>query len=191
MALAALAGAASAQPAPPVQEAAPEGGKIAFKFTRTHLSSSDGNDALDLNLRGVIGAHTAWLGHYRDREGFSQSRGGYENRQDFGLARTVVSLQLASGGFAGGSVGAELGGETYAIAGWGRTNLRSYYNLNFDPNDAITLGVGTRAVAHTELSIYQIRDDRQGTGSASPTPPSAKKPPKPSAGRWTFRARAG
>ena len=158
-----LTSAALAQPAP-VQEAAPDDEKISFKFTPTYLSSSDGNDAFDLNLRGVIGAHTAWLGHYRDREGFSQSRGGYENRQDFGLARTVLSLQLASGGFAGGSVTAELGGETFAIAGWGRTNLRNYYNLNFDPNDAITLGVGTRAIAHTELSIYQIRDDRLGTG---------------------------
>ena len=149
------------------QEAGPDDGKISFKFTPTYLSSSDGNNALDLNLRGVIGAHTAWLGHYRDKEGFSQARGGYENRQTFGpfgLARTVLSLQLASGGFAGGSVTAELGGETYAIAGWGRTNLRNYYNLNFDPNDAITLGVGTRAIAHTELSIYQIRDDRLGTG---------------------------
>ena len=158
-----LTSAALAQPAP-VQEAAPDDNKVSFKFTPTYLSSSDGNDALDLNLRGVIGVHTAWLGHYRDKDGFSQSRGGYENRQDFGLARTVLSLQLASGGFAGASATAELGGETYAIAGWGRTNLRNYYNLNFDPNDAITLGVGTRAIAHTELSIYQIRDDRLGTG---------------------------
>ena len=158
-----VSGASLAQPAP-AHEAASDDGKFLFKFTPTHLSSSDGNDALDLNLRGAIGAHTAWLGYYRNKEGFSQARGGYEYREDFGLARTVLSLQLASGGFAGGSATAELGLETYAIAGWGRTNLRNYYNLNFDPNDAITLGVGTRAIAHTELSIYQIRDDRLGTG---------------------------
>ena len=160
-----VTGSALAQPSQ-VHEAAPapDDDKVSFKFTPTYLSSSDGNNALDLNLRGAIGAHTAWIGNYRNKEGFSQARGGYEYREDFGLARTVLSLQLASGGFAGGSATAELGGETYAIAGWGRTNLHNYYNLNFDPNDAITLGLGTRAIAHTELSIYQIRDDRLGTG---------------------------
>lgn len=138
-------------------------GKIAFKLTPTYLSSSNSNNALDINLRGTLGAHTAWLGEYRDKAGLQQARTGYENRQDFGLARTVVSIQLASGGFVGGSVSAELGGETYAIAGWGRTNLHNYYNLNFDPNDAITLGVGTRFFPKTELSIFQIRDDRLDT----------------------------
>ena len=146
------------------QDSSPDEEKLAFKFTPTHLSSSDGNHALDLNLRGVIGAHTAWIGRYSDRVGYVQARTGYENRQDFGLVRTVLSLQLAAGGFVGGSVSAELGGESYVITGWGRTNLRNYYNLNFDPNDAITLGVGTRLLPQTELSIFHIWDDRLGTG---------------------------
>lgn len=160
-----LTGAALSLPAQAqAQEGGADEGKISFKLTPTYLSSSDSNHALDLNLRGAIGAHTAWLGQYRDKAGFVQARTGYENRQDFGLARTVLSIQLASGGFVGGSVSAELGGETYAIAGWGRTNLRNYYNLNFDPNDAITLGLGTRVVPQTELTVFQIRDDRLGTG---------------------------
>jgi hypothetical protein len=145
------------------QGTGPDEGKISFKLTPTYLSSSSSNNALDLNLRGALGAHTAWIGQYRDESGFVQTRTGYENRQDFGLARTVLSLQLASGGFAGGSVSAELGGETYAIVGWGRTNLRNYYNLNFDPNDAITLGVGTRVLPQTELSVFHIWDDRLDT----------------------------
>lgn len=145
------------------QAAGPDEEKISFKLTPTYFSSSSGNNALDLNLRGAIGAHTAWLGQYRDKAGLVQARTGYENRQDFGLVRTVLSIQLASGGFAGGSVSAELGGETYAIAGWGRTNLRNYYNLNFDPNDAITLGLGTRVFPQTELSVFQVRDDRLNT----------------------------
>lgn len=147
--------------APPSQEDVAE--KIAYKFTPTYLSSSDRNDALDLNLRGSFGAHTAWVGQYQDQAGFTQARTGYEHRLDQGWLRTVLSIQLASGGFAGGSVTAELGGETYAIVGWGRTNLRNYYNLNFDPNDAITLGLGTHLLPQTELSLFQIRDDRLDT----------------------------
>lgn len=137
--------------------------KIAYKLTPTYLSSSDRNDALDLNLRGSFGAHTAWVGQYQDQAGFTQARTGYEHRHDQGWLRTVLSIQLASGGFAGGSATAELGGETYAIVGWGRTNLRNYYNLNFDPNDAITLGLGTHLLPHIDLSLFQIRDDRLET----------------------------
>lgn len=35
--------------------------------------------------------------------------------------------------------------------------------MNFDPNDAITYGVGTRAIEHHELSLFQVFDDRLGT----------------------------
>jgi hypothetical protein len=137
--------------------------KIAYKLTPTYLSSSDGNNALDLNLRGAKGAHTAWVAQYRDEAGFVQARTGYEHRRDMDWLRTVLSIQLASGGFAGGAATAEVGGDIYAIVGWGRTNLRNYYNLNFDPNDAITLGLGTRLLPQTELSVFQIRDDRLDT----------------------------
>jgi hypothetical protein len=63
-----------------------------------------------------------------------------------------------------GSVTSEVGGSSYAIVGFGRTNVRNYVNLNYDPNDAITLGAGTRALANTELSLFQVRDDRLHTG---------------------------
>ena len=36
--------------------------------------------------------------------------------------------------------------------------------LNYDPNDAITLGAGTRAIENTELALFQVRDDRLHTG---------------------------
>lgn len=149
--------------APLAAQAGEAAEKIAYKLTPTYLSSSDGNDALDLNLRGAIGAHTAWVAQYRDEAGFVQARTGYEYRHERDWLRTVLSIQLASGGFAGGAATAEIGGDTYAIVGWGRTNLRNYYNLNFDPNDAITLGLGTRLLSRTELSVFQIRDDRLDT----------------------------
>lgn len=137
---------------------------LTLKLTPSYYHISDGNNAADLNLRAEYGSHYTWIGYYQDRKGFAQTRAGYEYHADFGHVRTVLSAQAASRGFAGGSVTAELGGDTYAIVGWGRTNLREYYNLNFDPNDAVTLGIGTRAIQDLELSLYTIQDDRLGTG---------------------------
>jgi len=135
-----------------------------YKLTLGHYASSDGNPANDLNLRAGLGPHTVWLGVYQDRAGLRQWRTGYERRDDFGLLRSVLSLQNASGGAWVGSASAEVGGATYALVGWGRTNLRNYINLNYDPNDAITVGAGTRAIENTELSLFQVRDDRLSTG---------------------------
>ena len=142
------------------QDAAAEKNDIAFKLTSSYYDVSDSSHAFDVNLRGSIGAHTTWVGFYKDSLSFKQTRTGYEYRGDFNLIRTVASIQAASGGFAGGSLMAELGDENYVIAGWGRTNLKDYYNLNFDPNDAITLGIGSRAFKKTEVSLFHIWDDR-------------------------------
>ena len=137
---------------------------LAFKFTPSYYRISDGNNAADLNLRANYGDHVGWIGFYRDRTGFQQARAGYEKHFDLDVVRLVLSAQAASRGFLGGSINAEIGGGTFAIVGFGRTNLRDYYNLNFDPNDAITFGIGTRALKDTELSLYRVQDDRLGTG---------------------------
>jgi hypothetical protein len=76
----------------------------------------------------------------------------------------VFSIQSASGGVAVGSITSEVGGDSYAIVGFGRTNVRSYVNLNYDPNDAITLGLGTRAIEGSEWSLFNVHDDRLHTG---------------------------
>ena len=140
-----------------------EENKVSFKLTPSYYFSSDKNNAEDVNLRAVLGAHTAWIGYYRDDLQSQQARVGYEYRHDFGFVRPIFSGQFASGGFFGGSITAEVGGDTYALVGWGRTNLKNYYNLNFDPNDAITLGIGSRALPKTELSFFQVWDDRLDT----------------------------
>ena len=137
---------------------------LAFKLTLGRYASSDGNPAFDVNLRASLDDNTAWLGVYRDQAGFRQWRAGYEHHFDAEWLRTVLSLQSASGGVAVGSVTSELGGESYVIVGFGRTNVRNYVNLNYDPNDAITLGVGTHAIAQTEITLFQVRDDRLHTG---------------------------
>jgi hypothetical protein len=150
-----------------VQQVAPETATdsqgIAYKLTASYYQASDNNDAVDINLRANYSVHTAWIGEYRDKNGFHQFRTGYEYSPNFEFVRPTFSAQLASGGFLGGSVTSEVGGDTYAIIGIGRTNLRNYYNLNFDPNDAITFGMGTRAFSNTELSLFQVFDDRLNT----------------------------
>lgn len=136
---------------------------ITYKLTPSWYGLSDGSHANDLNLRGNTPDWTFWLGHYRQSDGYRQSRGGLERNVDLGSIRLVLSGQTASGGFLGGSISGEVGGATYAILGFGRTNLRDYYNLNFDPNDAVTLGVGHRD-GDRSLALYQTFDDRLGTG---------------------------
>ena len=137
---------------------------IALKFTPTYYHSSAENPAWDINLRGSVGSHNAWVGYYRQREDFQQVRLGYDYTWDAPFGKVMPSVQYATHGFLGGSINAEIGERYFALLGFGRTNLKPYYNLNFDPNDAITFGVGTRALLRTTLSLFQVRDDRLQTG---------------------------
>jgi hypothetical protein len=138
--------------------------EAAYKFTPTVYRTTGERSAYDLNLRGNRGAHTGWVGFYRRADEFQQLRLGYENTVELSFGRVVPSLQYATRGFLGGSLTAEIGERYFGVFGWGRTNLKDYYNLNFDPNDAVTIGAGTRALPKTMLTLFQVRDDRLGTG---------------------------
>ena len=136
-----------------------------FKFTGAHYATSGGRDATDLNLRANVGAHAMWIGHYERAGEFAQSRIGYEFVKKLPPGSVVASIGAATHGFVGGSVGAELGGDPgFALLGFGRTNLADYDNLNFDPNDSVTLGVGRRSPGGTTTTLYRVQDDRLGTG---------------------------
>jgi hypothetical protein len=137
---------------------------VTYKFTPTYYRTTNVTPAFDLNLRGNRGVHTAWIGYYQRSDEFQQLRLGYENSVELPFGRVVPSLQYATRGFLGGGVTAEIGERYFALAGFGRTNLKDYYNLNFDPNDMVLFGAGTRALPNTTLSVFQIRDDRLGTG---------------------------
>jgi hypothetical protein len=136
----------------------------AYKFTASAYRVAGGSDAGDLNLRRNTEDWTSWGGYYADRGGFRQARAGLERNLDFGAVRLVLSGQLASRGFVGGSIAGEVGGDTFAILGFGRTNLRDYVNLNFDPNDAVTWGIGHRTTDGFSASLFTTFDDRLGTG---------------------------
>lgn len=119
----------------------------------------------DVNLRWRNDDTDAWVGFYHDPVFGTQSRTGVDT--SLALAKNVQlqpSLQLATGGFIGGSVNLQVGDVWYAYVGLGRTNLRPYFNLNFDPNDAVTWGIGHRADGGATATVFVVADNRLGTG---------------------------
>lgn len=136
----------------------------AFKLTPSYYVTTNAKDASDINLRANHDGHAVWLGYYNRDAEFQQTRTGYENTAQFSIARIVSSLQLASQGFVGGSVNAQIGDAVYVLLGLGRTNTRDYYNLNFDPNDSVTYGLGTSLLPQSTLSLFTVMDDRLDTG---------------------------
>ena len=135
-----------------------------FKLT---LGSYDmpSNRGTDVNLRWRRDDTNAWVGYYRDAGFGTQWRSGFDSSVALGdWASLQPSLQLASQGFVGGSLNLQVGTTIYAVVGLGRTNLRPYFNLNFDPNDAVTLGLGWRGEQGQNLALTLVADDRLHTG---------------------------
>jgi len=156
---------ANIEPNDPVTEQRP----IAWKLTPGIYHETAGRSAFDLNLRGNLVDDTFWIGEYQRGSEFQQLRGGYEHQFSLPFGKLIASAQAASRGFLGGSATFEIGDATvtpfYALAGFGRTNLQPYYNLNFDPNDSTLIGGGWRSADQTKTAtLYRIHDDRLGTG---------------------------
>lgn len=138
----------------------------AFKLTPSYYSTTHQQSAFDLNLRANQGPHAVWLGYYQRGNEFDQVRTGYELTLESEYGRLVPSLQVATHDFAGGAVNLEVGHTVYALLGYGRTNAKDYYNLNFDPNDSVVYGLGTRLLPQTNLSAYTVMDNRLHTEQA-------------------------
>jgi len=138
---------------PPPEEA------VAWKLTTTYYYTTSEPGAYDVNLRGVYGPHTGWVGYYDQPGEFRQARVGYEYNLRLPLAQTVFSAQYASQGFLGGSVTSAVGGDVYGVIGISRTNEKPYFNLNFDPNDAWTFGVGAHLPHEGTFTLYQIHGE--------------------------------
>lgn len=137
----------------------------AYKLTTALYRNDDGYHAGDINLRGGVGPHVGWVGFFRSETGYEQSRAGYEHTLQLPYAKLVTSLQFASRGFAGISETAEVGGDHYLLLGLSRTNLREYFNLTFDPNDSVLLGIGSHTlIPRTQAYLFSVRDNRLGTG---------------------------
>ena len=146
-------------------EAADGAQPVSYKFTSGLYQSTEGNlptaQGLDLNLRATGNFGNAWVGWFRSPvQDVKQTRAGWDDSFKLGPVRFLPSLQVASGGFVGGSAGLEAGDTWFFGAGLGRTNLRNYVNLNFDPNDAWMLSGGYRWGDNDSVTLQVVRDNR-------------------------------
>ena len=146
-------------------EEAPPDKAVSYKFTSGHYLLSGGGlpsaSGLDLNLRAAGSFGNAWIGWYGSAsQDVKQVRAGWDSSYKLGFVRVMPSLQIASGGFVGGSAMVETGETWFVGAGAGRTNLRNYANLNFDPNDAWMLSGGYRWAGNHSLALQWVRDNR-------------------------------
>lgn len=115
----------------------------------------------DINLRADLGNQRAWLGYYKESStGFDQLRGGYERTDQMSMVNIDTSLQVATRGFLGGSITVTTVDPFFGIIGYGVTNLKPYTNLNFDPNDAVTLGLGYKMKDGPSITLFMVRDIR-------------------------------
>lgn len=125
----------------------------------------DGYSGSDVNLRWRSNDTSTWLGVYTDQSFGTQARAGADTSIDAGkYLKIQPSLQVASGGFVGGSLNLQAGDSWFGIAGIGRTDARPYFNLNFDPNDAVTFGGGHHAANGAAYMLFVVADDRFHTG---------------------------
>ena len=133
----------------------------AFKFTLGWYRFSGDADGVDANLRHTSDLGNVWIGFFRlPDEQVHQWRTGWD--RSFGKdVRFSPSIQFASGGFVGGSAQVEIGAPWFAAVGLGRTNLKPYYNLNFDPNDSYLLSAGRRDESGQLFAIQYVRDNRE------------------------------
>lgn len=154
-AIAILAGLALAAPA------SAEVGETPFKLTAGYYVFSGGARGVDVNLRHSSDFGNVWLGEYQSHERQeNQWRTGWD--RTFGdSVRISPSVQAAAHGFFGGSVNVETGDSWFVGGGLGRTNLKPYWNLNFDPNDAWSLSAGYRQTDGATWSVLKVRDNRE------------------------------
>lgn len=119
----------------------------------------------DLNLRWRGDDSSAWVAAYSDRVFGSQARAGADTSINLGqYIQLQPSIQAASLGFIGGSLNLQAGASWYGLVGFGRTDARPYFNLNFDPNDALTFGAGHRVENGISYLVFLVADDRFHTG---------------------------
>ena len=135
--------------------------KPANKLTFGSYHFADTGNAADINLRHTNDFGDAWIGYYHSpARQEHQGRAGWDNTFDFGALRFTPSAQIASRGYLNGSVNIETGENWFVGVGFGRTNLRPNWNLNFDPNDSWSVSGGWRGDGQS-FALQWIRDNRE------------------------------
>src|SRR5436190_84524 len=143
----------------PVENADEFHSKLTFGvyFTRA-------GQAFDLNLRHQWGPLTAWIAGYHDTGGNKLIRvgGQYDFRKRW--FHFVPSGEIETTRGASLSLASELGYKTIAIVGYSRTNLKTFFDLFWDPGDSVTLGVGHRISSYDRIQAFTVFDVRLHTG---------------------------
>jgi hypothetical protein len=144
------------------------GEKISWKLTASRYTDSILGQSHDVNIRGNTKYLTMWLGHFEQSNIFTQTRIGMEYSYALPIGRLIGSLQIATENFQGWSLtwdGKNADEQGFGpLLGISRTNLKPYYNLNFDPNDSVMLGGSYASKKTGRLMLYQVYDDRLDTG---------------------------
>jgi len=123
-----------------------------------------GERAYDLNLRHQFGQWTAWIAGFYDPQNNKLLRVGAQYDYKKGWLHLVPTLEVSTTRAMSGSLYSELGsGKTYAIAGIARTNLRPFFDLFWDPGDAVQLGIGHKISNYDRIQGYTIVDVRLHT----------------------------
>lgn len=147
-------------PPDPVENADDFKNKLTFGVYFTRIGQG-----YDLNLRHQFGEHvTAWIAGYHDTNGNQLLRigGQYDYRK--GWFHFVPSGEIETTRGASLSLSSELGRETIAIVGYSRTNLKTFFDLFWDPGDSVTLGVGHRISSYDRIQLFTVFDVRLHTG---------------------------
>ena len=140
-----------------------------WKLTAGDYIYDGGYSGVDANIRWHPDVSDVWLGVYHDHVFGTQYRTGADTifslpSPDGWNLQLQPSLQAASGGFVGGSITLQAGTTWFGQLGFGRTDLKTYFNLNFDPNDSIIVGGGWQDDRGDLVSLTWIGDDRTHTG---------------------------
>ena len=154
------------QPAPqkttrdPVENADDYKSKLTFGIYFTKDSQ-----AYDLNLRRQFGPSvTAWIAGYADSTGSKLLRVGGQYDYHKKWFHFVPSGEIETTKGASLSLYSELGYKTIAIVGYSRTNLKTFFDLFWDPGDSVTLGVGHRISGYDRIQAFTVFDVRLHTG---------------------------
>jgi hypothetical protein len=143
------------------EEADGNDSKPANKLTLGIYQFAETGTAADLNLRHTTDFGDTWIGYYHSaKREEHQGRAGWSDTVDLDVVRFLPSAQVASRGYFNWSLGVETGEHWFVGAGFGRTNLKPNWNLNFDPNDSWSLAGGWRGDGES-LALQWVRDDRE------------------------------
>jgi len=145
----------------PIENSDDKKSKLTFS-----LYFTNGTAVSDLNLRHQWGPLTAWIAAFYDRSGGNKLiriGGQYDYRKDW--LHLVPTIEGATTKAISASLSSELGrGNTVALVGVSRTNLKAFFDLFWDPGDSVTLGVAHKISSYDRIQAFTIFDVRLHTG---------------------------